>query len=810
MKNLVVLILMFNCQALLAQPTNSAIDSVILLPNGWKLSPYGTQVPLGDLPLHIAVSKNGKLAAVTNNGQSSQSIQLIDVARKKVVATIPIAKSWYGLAFSNNSKFLYASGGNDNRIMKYAVKQESLEVMDSIYLTTLKKALVSPAGFALDEVNKKIFVVTKEDSSLYILQEGNKSTPLQFKLPAEGYTCIFSTDKKILYISCWGAAKICRFVPATNSFLEPILVGTHPTDMVLNKKGTLLYVANAEDNSVSVIDTKNEKVSETLNAALFPNALPGSTTNAVALSKDEKTLYIANADNNCLSVFDVSVQGSAKSRGYIPTGWYPTSIAVLGKQILVTNGKGMTSLPNPAGPNPMNIKQAVHYQLADTGTRILNQYIGGLFTGTLSFIPEPSTTELSILSQKVYANTPYSKAKELLANGEKGNPIPMNVGDASPIKHIFYIIKENRTYDQVLGDVPGGNGDTSLVFFGKYYTPNQHKIVNDFVLLDNFYVDAEVSADGHNWSMGAHANDFLEKTWPTSYGGRGGGYYAEGLREIANNKNGFIWDHCKRNGISYRSYGEFGSNATANIKALEGKMCAGFTGWDMKTPDTTRYSQWVQDFDSLVAINQVPQLSTLRFGNDHTEGMKKGALTPYAHVGDNDYAVGLFLEHLSASPIWKESLVLIVEDDAQNGADHVDAHRSTGYLVGPYVKRNFIDHSMYSTSSFLRTIELVLGMPPMTQYDAAASSLWRSFTSVPDFTSYKVLMPKVDLSARNTTASAWQESSEKFNFAKEDGVPDREFNEVLWYGLKGTGRAFPAPTRMGFLNVSKSSGDKDD
>lgn len=785
------------------------VDSAVILPNGWKLSPYGNQLALGDLPLHVTVSKNGKLAAVTNNGQSKQSIQLIDVRRERILSTIPIAKSWYGLAFSDNNKFLYASGGNDNRIMKYSLNNGVLQVADSIYLSNKKKAFISPAGFALDETNKKIYVVTKDDSSLYILNEGSKTAPVRLRLPAEGYTCIFSPDKKILYISCWGAAKVCRYVPATNSFLEPITVGAHPTDMVMNKKGTLLYVANAEDNSVSVIDIENSKLSETLNAALYPEALPGSTTNAVALSTDEKTLYIANADNNCLSIFDVSVPGVARSKGYIPTGWYPTSIAVAGKKILVTNGKGLTSLPNPAGPNPMNIKQAVHYQLADTGTRVINQYIAGLFSGSLSLFSEPKAAALAVLSAQVYKNTPYSKAKELVTNGEVGNPIPSVVGAASPIKYVFYIIKENRTYDQVLGDVPGGNGDTSLVFFGKYYTPNQHKIVNDYVLLDNFYVDAEVSADGHNWSMGAHANDFLEKTWPTSYGGRGGGFDAEGNREIANNINGFIWDHCKRKDISYRSYGEFGSKEKANIKALEGHMAANFKGWDMQTPDTTRLRQWKEDFDSLLAINQVPQFNTVRFGNDHTEGMRKGGLTPYAYMADNDYAVGLFLEHLSASPLWSQSLVLIVEDDAQNGADHVDAHRSTGYIVGPYVKRNFVDHTMYSTSSFLRTIELVLGMPPMTQYDAAATSLWRSFTAVPNFNPFKAILPNVDLKARNTASSVWQEKSEKFNFAKEDAVNDREFNEVLWYGLKGTSRPFPAPTRMGFLNVRKV-GDKND
>ena len=304
----------------------------------------------------------------------------------------------------------------------------------------------------------------------------------------------------------------------------------------------------------------------------------------------------------------------------------------------------------------------------------------------------------------------------------------MKVGDPSPIKYVFYIVKENRTYDQVLGDVKEGNGDTSLVLFGEKITPNQHKLVKEFVLLDNFYVDGEVSADGHNWTLGANSNDYLEKTWVTSYGGRGGEYDAEGNREIANNKNGFIWDNCKRAGVSYRTYGEFADNYKANIPILKNHFCPYYTSWDQRVRDTTRFNQWKREFDSLLIIGQVPQFNSLRFINDHTEGQSLGRPTPFAHVADNDLAVGLFVEHLSNSSIWNKCLIIAVEDDAQNGPDHVDAHRSTAYIAGGLVKRHFVDHTMYSTSSLLRTIELILGMPPMTQYDAAAESLWRCFS----------------------------------------------------------------------------------
>ena len=251
-------------------------------------------------------------------------------------------------------------------------------------------------------------------------------------------------------------------------------------------------------------------------------------------------------------------------------------------------------------------------------------------------------------------------------------PGTQKIGDPSPIKHVFYIIKENRTYDQVLGDVKEGNGDTSLVLFGERITPNQHKLAKDFVLLDNFYVDGEVSADGHNWSTAANAND---------YGGRGGGYDAEGTRKIANNKGGFLWDHCKKAGVSYRTYGEFADDYKPNIPVLKDHLCTYYTGWNMKVKDTSRVYQWKRDFDSLVAINAVPQFNSLRLPNDHTEGLSRNKPTPFAHVADNDLSVGMFIEYLSQSKIWNESVVFILEDDAQNGPDHVDAHRTTALLL---------------------------------------------------------------------------------------------------------------------------------
>jgi YVTN family beta-propeller protein len=809
MKHIIFFFFLFTTWQLKAQTLEQLSKQRITLPNGWSLTPVGKSLPLGDLPLNIAVSKSGKYMAVTNNGQSTQSIQLFDAKKETELDNVKIAKAWYGLKFSADEKRLYASGGNDNLILQYNIISNKLVVADTFKIGTKKKELLSPTGIEVDDAQQLLYVVTKENNTLYTLSLQTKEIIYQIKLDAEAYACLLSPDNNTLYISCWGCDKIILFDTKLKTISNSISVGDNPNEIILNKKGTHLFVANANDNSVSIIDVKTQTVVETLNAALYPNAPSGSTTNGLALSANEKMLYIANADNNCLAVFDVSLLGKSISKGFIPVGWYPTNVKVVGKKIFVANGKGFSSQANPFGPSPFRKREAVIYQQGDTAKPIDVQYIASLFKGTMSIIAAPNEKQLSIFSKAVYANTPYTKTKETDADGAKGNPIPMKVGDKSLIKYVFYVIKENRTYDQVLGDVKKGNGDENLCLFGEKITPNQHKLVNDFVLLDNFYVDAEVSADGHNWSMGAYSTDYLEKTWPTNYGGRGGKYDAEGNREIANNKAGFIWDHCKKNKVSYRTYGEFADNGKANIPSLKNNMCNYFEGFNMAVKDSLRFTQWKQDFDSLIAINALPQLSTVRFGNDHTVGLRKGGFTPQACMADNDLAVGMFIEHLSKSKIWNETAIFILEDDAQNGADHVDAHRSTAYIAGGFVKRNFVDHTMYSTSSVLRTMELILGMPPMTQYDAAALPMFNCFLEQALPSNFVAIMPNINLSEKNIASNYWQQKSENMNFAKEDAADDNELNKILWVAMRGENTIMPSPKRAAFVRLTAKKDDED-
>ena len=793
-------ILLIMCTESIRAQTLSIIESKrVTLPNGWNLTPVGKMLPLGDLPLNIAVSPSNKLAAITNNGQSDQTIHLVDIEREVILDSITIGKSWLGLTFSGDGKYLYASGGNDNIIIRYAILNNHLSIKDTIRIGKPWPEKISVAGLALDDKNNRLYVVTKENNSLYVIDIQSKKVVSKHSLGGEAYTCILSPDRKILYISCWGCDKVVLFDTYLQKITGSIPVGDNPNDMCITRNGQYLFVANANDNNVSVIDTRQKKILETLNSALYPDAPSGSTTNSVALSKDEKTLFIANADNNCLAVFDIRTPGSGKSKGFIPTAWYPTCVRIARNKILVSNGKGLSSRANPFGPNPNRGGEEVVYQEGGREQKIKVQYIGGMFRGTLGILNIPDTRQMAFYSQAVYNNTPYTKNKELISAGAEGNPIPQKVGDKSPIKHIFYVIKENRTYDQVLGDMTEGNGDPNLVLFGENITPNQHAIAREFVLLDNFYVNGEVSADGHNWSMGAYATDYLEKNWPTNYSDRGGSYDAEGTREIANNKNGFLWDNCKRNGVTFRTYGEFMGDEGPNIPVLKDHFCPYFTPWVQSVRDTVRFGQWKRDFDSLLAVNALPQLNTIRFINDHTEGLSLRKPTPFAHVADNDLAVGMFVDYLSHSPVWKNSLVIIVEDDAQNGPDHVDAHRSLAFIAGGYVKKGFVDHTAYTTTSLLRTMELILGLPPMSQYDAAAIPLWRCLENTPDHPSFKTRPCLVNLDEKNIAENIWQRKSEKFDFTKEDMVNDAEFNEVIWKAVKGFDSPCPPAVHAAFF-----------
>ena len=766
----------------------------VQLPDGWNLSPVGTNIPLGDLPLNLAVSANQKWMTVMNNGQSGHDIQLIDIQKEQVVDTLAVKRAWLGLIFAEGDSILFASGGHENLIWQLKRNGNQLSIKDSIVLgRPWPDQKIHPSGIAWDHKDEVLYAVTKEDSSLYVIDWKNKSVDYILPLGAEAYTCKLNPDplRKELYISIWGGKKVSVIDLEKKAIKTEISTGSHPNDMILTKDGKTLFVTTANDNGVSVVELDGYKVVSNLNTALYPNAPKGSTPNALCLSEDEKLLFVANANNNCLAVFELEKEGEIEPMGFIPTGWYPTAVKSIGSKIWVANGKGIASAANPNGPNPYSRKRN-------------EEYIGGMFKGSMSVIEIPEEKELSDYTMMVYGNTPYDKEAELIPGSLKDNPVPSKVGDPSPIKYVFYVVKENRTYDQVFGDIPGANGDPSLCLFPDSVTPNQHALAKEFVLLDNFYVNAEVSADGHNWSMGAYATDYIEKIWPTGYGGRGGNYDYEGTREIAYPDEGYIWDYCKMEGISYRSYGIFTDKDTTKYPALIGHASPIYPGYDLTIKDSLRVELWKHEFDSLLAINAVPQFNSIRFGNDHTAGARLGMPTPAAMVADNDLAVGKLVEYISNSPIWNESAIFILEDDAQNGPDHVDAHRSISMVVSPYTRIQKTVSELYTTCSVLRTMELILGLPPMSQYDAAATPMWACFQTSPNLSPYMAHPSNIDLNELNVEQNALSDQSAGINLRLEDSEPDIAFNEVIWKTVRGIEAEMPAPRRGAFLKELES------
>jgi hypothetical protein len=460
-----------------------------------------------------------------------------------------------------------------------------------------------------------------------------------------------------------------------------------------------------------------------------------------------------------------------------------------------------------------------------------------MLLGSLSVVPVPDDAQLTAYTKKVIEITPYTDATRLAPpRAPAGSPIPAKVGDPSPIKHVFYVIRENRTYDQILGDMEKGNGDPTLCLFGENVTPNAHALAREFVLLDNFYVDAEVSYSGHAFSTAAYATDFVNKVWPMNYGGRGGKYLSEGggtMRNAYGNitapEQGYIWDACKRAGVSVRSYGEFATRDSgrlglateanraagqgpveATVPGLAGLVSPDYPPWDLSLPDNRRVDVWLKELAEFEANGKLPALSIIRIGNDHTAGTRPGSPTPTAMIAENDLALGRVVEAISKSRYWKESAVFILEDDAQNGPDHVDAHRSVAFVASPFVRRGAVDSTLYTTSGMLRTMELVLGLPPMSQYDAAAAPMYGSFQPTPVLTPFTHREARVSLDEKNGADAPGAAASMAMDLDEPDRAPDLELNEIIWRAVRGPASKMPPPVRAAFVRPRGHDGDEDD
>jgi DNA-binding beta-propeller fold protein YncE len=783
----------------------------ILLPNQWSLRPAGKQLALGDFPVNIALHPDGKYLAVLHAGYGAHEVAVVHLAagKERITCRVPLPQTFCGLTFSPDGQRLYASGGEFEVVHAFTFDDGLLGHRREIAVAGLKEKFVV-GGLATDRKGETLFVAGPWGNAVRIVPVSDPDKRRHIALPKGSYpnVCLPDRDGKRLFVSLWGGAGVAVVDLGEGTVTATWQTDSHPTELALSPDGKTLYVACANSTRVNVLDAASGKALETIHCALYPAAPSGNTPSSLCLSPDGQMLFVANADSNNLAVFNVAERGKAKALGFIPTGWYPTSVRYnrADKRLYVANGKGLTSRANPQGPGPG----------ANRNLGPIYQYIGGLMRGTLGIIGLPTPEKMGEYSKEAYKLSPLRRGAAVVDSGwTRGNPIPRKLGEKSPIQHVLYIIKENRTYDQVFGDIPEGNGDPSLCLFPAKVTPNHHRLVRQFVLLDNLYVEGEVSADGHQWSMGAYATDWVEKVWPLTYRGSPTKkldiYPSEGaFPNVETPAGGYLWDRAKEAGVSYRSYGEWvkegkknkdGSfeDATPLAKALEGHIDPKFRGWDMDYPDVKRAERFIDELKRFEKTGEMPRLTILRLPNDHTSGTRVGSLTPRANVADNDLALGMVVEAVSKSKFWKSTAIFVIEDDAQNGPDHVDAHRTVALVVSPYTKRRFVDSTMYSTSSMLRTMELILGLKPMSQFDAAAQPMYHSFTGKPDFTPYQHVRPDVDLNEKNKPGAWGAKQSAQLRFDEADAADDLVLNEVIWRSVKGPNSPMPAPVRAGFF-----------
>jgi YVTN family beta-propeller protein len=791
----------------------------MLLPNGRLLTPAGTQAEVAPYPFALALTPDGTRVVAACTGADDQSLHLLDAATGRVLAKEPVKKSWLGLAISPDGKRVYLAGAGAKVVLVYRLESDRFVAEDPLPLRKAgepAKLDATPSGLAVSADGKSLWAARMLLNDLVRIDLASRTVASSVPVGVHPYRPVLSPDGALLAVSNWGAATVSLVDAATATVVGTVRMADHPSDLAFSRDGRTLFVAQSNRNLVAAVDLAARTVARQISVAFGPDgpgtpsadALPdGSTPNALALSPDGKTLYVANADDDAVAVVDTGGDvRSGRTRGFIPSGWYPAALALSadGKTLWVANAKGAGSWANAVGgPDPTKKKDRAWKK-----TRTI--------PGTVSRVDVPPAAALAALTARAYANRRPAARAAAPAKLSAVLPAP---GGASPVRHVVYVIRENRTYDQVLGDLPQGNGDPALAIFGRDVTPNAHAIAEEFVLLDNLYCDAEVSADGHNWSMGAYATDFVEKVWPPDYGSKGFDYLFEGNDANAFPTNGYLWDAAARAGLTLRNYGEF-VGVAAEMEptvlslsegmegALAGNTCPFYPGFDLDVLDNARVDIFLKEFRGFVKKKVMPSLTILRLGNDHTAGTKKGERTPRAMVAENDVALGRLVEAISHSPFWKDTAIFVIEDDAQNGSDHVDAHRTVGFVISPYTRRKgAVDSTMYATVSMLRTMELILGLPPLSQHDAGATPMAGAFADVPDLAPYVHRETKIPFYEMNPDGAPMQEAANTWDFSKEDAAPELALNEAVWKSVRGKDAAMPAPVNASFVRLRERTDD---
>jgi len=818
-----------------------------LLPTGVRLDPAGRSTGLGNMPIAMTLAPEGDRVVVLLAGWREEGIQVVETRSGRVVQTLELPAAFLGLAFSADGHALYVAGGNEDVVYRFDWQAGRATPAGAIPLAEkeAKKGSRYPAGLALSRDGRSMYVAENLADTLAVVDLA--SAKVVQRLPAGHYPYGVAVGAAgEVYVSAWGGDTVSVFAPAPApagaapaapaSLVEAdrIQAGRHPSALLLGAAGSRLFVASASTDRVAVVDTATRRVVAELSDAPPAGPPEGSTPSALALAAGGRRLLVAESDANAVAVFDLAAEtagvpdhaaatgagagapaaereSSARRRaaardrlaGRIPVGWYPTAVLAAGDSLLVLNGKGRGTGPNPAGPRFGEAK------------RDPPSYTLGQTDGTLTVLPAmPDQAALAALTRRTARANGWQAAAPASPTGSGPGRRPRAGTGARatapypPFHHAVFIIKENRTYDQVFGDLPGGDGDPRLQFFTRAEAPNHRALAERFGLFDHFLCNGEVSTQGHSWSTAAYSTDYIEKITPPAYSNRFA--HDEDADPASLPAGGFLWDLARARGLGVRIYGELAKE----VKEAGGATTYGSTvlsaapytsptypAWDLGVRDQKRADAWLAELAAYVRQGQMPALEVLHLPNDHTSGAKPGMPTPRAYMADNDLALGRIVEGLSRSPFWKDTVVFVVEDDAQNGPDHVDSHRAPLLVISPY-NRSGVVRRFANTTDVLATIEEILGLASLSHFDTFGRPLRGIFAATPDLAPYQALVPAQPLTDVNPLDAPAARQSMSLDFTAPDAAPAAELNQILWQTLKA-GAPYPPPARLSTLDLQR-------
>ena len=758
----------------------------VKLPNGWTVNKVGKLIDLpGDFPQDVAFLGDGRHALVNTAGFNDHTLNLIDLESGQVAQSITVPTAWIGLDASNESEILLSSGQpkTGEMIHRFSFEAGKLNPKEG----WLDGTTVANERFVSSIVRTKdrIYVLNIQTDELITLDPEWKVLRKN-RLRYRPYALALSPDGEQIAISNWGDKSVSIYDAKTMALTNYVEVGPLPSSLQYAKNGRLFVTVSGSDY-VAVIQ-KDKSLSK-VNVG-FGLAQPvGSSPVALSISRDESRLYVANAGNNAVAVLDIS-KAKPTLTGHIPTDRYPTLVKETpdGKRLIIGTAKGEYG-PNAGSKVDTSVKGVRGQQY-----NIPYRYISTMLKGRLTLLDVPTNTQLSAFTQTARAGAlARKKESDDLLSKQKAAMDAMK-----SIKHVIYVIRENRTYDQVFGDVKQGNGDPSLCLFGEDVTPNSHQLAKDFILFDNFYADGECSQCGHQWTDAAYANDYCEKQWVLGYSRRS--QIRSDLR-LTSSPGEYIWTQARKQGLKARVYGEYvdvqedhDSLNSQEIKADPEKYGYSAT-WEKIFAtggrDTEKIDDFLREFKEAERTGVLPNLMVMALPDDHTNGFSPGSYSPKAMVADNDLAVGRLVDAVTHSRFWKDTAIFVIQDDAQDGPDHVDAHRTIAHFISPYTRRGVVDSMHYTTSSMLRTMGLILGTAPLSQYDAVAPPMIMAATSKADLRPFTVVQPKYNVNERNPETGKLAEWSKTLDFSEVDRADFDSLNRLLWEGYK-PGVPYPA------------------